>query len=160
MADITYVPTWAGFIYLAVVLDAWRERTVGWTIGETITSDLVISALNMALSMRSPQGVIHHSDRGSQHTSLAFGKRCQEMGVRASMGSVGDAYDNAMAESFFASLECEILERTVLKTKSEARTALFTYIEGWNNPRRRHGSIGMMSPNAFEASAKKSEMRS
>ena len=159
VADMTYVPTWAGFIYLAVVLDVWSRRIVGWAIGETMTSDLVISALNMALSMRSPQGVIHHSDQGSQYTSLAFGKRCQEMGVRPSMGSVGDAYDNAMAESFFASLECELLKRTVLKTKSEARTALFSYIEGWYNPRRRHGSIGMVAPNAFEAEARNNQNR-
>ena len=133
VADMTYVPTWAGFIYLAVVLDVWSRRIVGWAIGETMSSELVISALNMAHAMRSPDGVIHHSDQGSQYTSLAFGKRCREMGVRPSMGSVGDAYDNAMAESFFASLECELLERTVLPTKSAARTALFSYIEGWPN---------------------------
>ena len=158
VADMTYVPTWAGFIYLAVVLDVWSRRIVGWAIGETMEAALVISALNMALSMRVPNGgfgLIHHSDQGSQYTSLAFGKRCQEMGVRPSMGSVGDAYDNAMAESFFASLECELLERTVLKTKSEARTALFSYIEGWYNPRRRHSSIGMMAPNVFEANEMK-----
>ena len=159
VADMTYVPTWAGFIYLAVVLDVWSRRIVGWAIGETMSSDLVISALNMALAMRSPDGVIHHSDQGSQYTSLAFGKRCREMGVRPSMGSVGDAYDNAMAESFFASLECELLKRTVLPTKSAARTALFSYIEGWYNPRRRHGSIGMMAPNAFEAKARKNQKR-
>ncbi len=159
VADMTYVPTWAGFIYLAVVLDVWSRRIVGWAIGETMEAALVISALNMALSMRVPNGgagLIHHSDQGSQYTSLAFGKRCQEMGVRPSMGSVGDAYDNAMAESFFANLECELLERTVLKTKSAARTALFSYIEGWYNPRRRHGSIGM-APNAFEARATKNQ---
>ena len=160
VADMTYVPTWAGFIYLAIVLDVWSRRIVGWAIGETMEAALVVSALNMALSMRVPNGgagLIHHSDQGSQYTSLAFGKRCREMGVRPSMGSVGDAYDNAMAESFFASLECELLERTVLKTKSEARTALFSYIEGWYNPRRRHGSIGMMAPNAFEAKARKNQ---
>ena len=127
------MPTWAGFIYLAVVLDVWSRRIVGWAIGETMSSGLVISELNMALAMRSPDGVIHHSDQGSQYTSLVFGKRCREMGVRPSMGSVGDAYDNAMAESFFASLECELLKRTVLPTKSAARTALFSYIEGWPN---------------------------
>ena len=106
---------------------------VGWAIGETMSSELVISALNMALAMRSPNGVIHHSDQSSQYTSSAFGKRCRKIGVRPSMGSVGDAYDNAMAESFFASLECELLKRTVLPTKSAARTALFSYIEGWPN---------------------------
>ena len=162
VADMTYVPTWAGFIYLAVVLDVWSRRIVGWAIGETMSSDLVISALNMALTMRVPKGgagLIHHSDQGSQYTSLAFGKRCREMGVRPSMGSVGDAYDNAMAESFFANLECELLKRTVLPTKSAARTELFSYIEGWYNPRRRHSAINMMAPNAFEAKATKNEKR-
>ena len=158
VADMTYVPTWAGFIYLAIVLDVWSRRIVGWAIGETMEAALVVSALNMALSIRVPNGgagLIHHSDQGSQYTSLAFGRRCIEMGVRPSMGSVGDAYDNAMAESFFASLECELLERTVLRTKSEARTVLFGYIEGWYNPRRRHGSIGMLAPNVFEIFAEK-----
>jgi putative transposase len=93
----------------------------------------VIEALNMALGQRGARGVIHHSDQGCQYTSGAFGKRCEAMGVRPSMGSVGDAYDNAMAESFFASLECELLDRRVFKTKREARVALFTYIEGWYN---------------------------
>ena len=136
VGDMTYVPTWAGFISLAIVLDVWSRRIVGWAIGETMEAALVISALNMALSMRVPNGgagLIHHSDQGTQYTSLAFGRRCIEMGVRPSMGSVGDAYDNAMASILFASLECELLERSVLRTKSEARTALFSYIEGWPN---------------------------
>jgi putative transposase len=110
VADMTYVPTWAGFIYLAVVLDVWSRRIVGWAIGEHMTTELVITALNMALQQRRPKGVIHHSDQGCQYTSLAFGKRCAQMGVRPSMGSVGDAYDNAMAESFFATLECELID--------------------------------------------------
>jgi len=142
VADITYVPTWAGFVYLAVVIDLWSRRVVGWRIGETLHADLVLAALNMALQQRRAHGVIHHSDRGSQYTSLAFGQRCQEMNVRPSMGSVGDAYDNAMAESFFARLECELLNRRSFKSKAEARTALFTYIEGWYNPRRRHSALG------------------
>jgi putative transposase len=150
VADITYVSTWAGFIYLAVVIDVWSRRVVGWQIGEQMTADLVINALNMALTQRRPESVIHHSDQGSQYTSLAFGKRCEQFGVRPSMGTVGDAYDNAMAESFFASLECELLNRRAFKTKFEARTALFTYIEGWYNPRRRHSGIEQKSPAAFE----------
>ena len=150
VADMTYVPTWAGFIYLAIVLDVWSRRVVGWSIGERMLSDLVLAALNMALAQRKPRKVIHHSDQGSQYTSLAFGNRCTEMGVRPSMGSVGDAYDNAMAESFFATLECELLERRSFKTKTEARTALFTYIEGWYNPRRRHSGLGYLSPMNFE----------
>jgi putative transposase len=150
VADITYVPTWAGFIYLAIVLDVWSRRIVGWAIGEDLRVQLVLAALNMALATRRAKGVIHHNDQGSQYTSLEFGKRCREMGVRPSMGSVGDAYDNAMAESFFATLECELIARRSWRTKAEARTALFTYIEGWYNPRRRHSALGQCSPMEFE----------
>jgi putative transposase len=150
VADMTYVPTWAGFIYLAVVLDVWSRRIVGWAIGEQMTSDLVLAALNMALQQRKPKGVIHHSDQGSQYTSIAFAQRCEKMGVRPSMGTVGDAYDNAMAESFFATLECELIDRRSWPTKTDARMALFTYIEGWYNPRRRHSALGQMSPAHFE----------
>ena len=105
---MTYVPTWAGFISLAIVLDVWSRRVAGWAIGEQMTSGLVLAALNMAIQQRKPKTVIHHSDQGSQYTSLAFGQRCAKLGVRPSMGGVGDAYDNAIAESFFASLECEL----------------------------------------------------
>jgi len=150
VADMTYIPTWAGFIYLAVVVDVWSRRIVGWSFSETMTSDLVLAALNMALELRKPEGVIHHSDQGSQYTSIAFGKRCKEMGVRPSMGTVGDAYDNAMAESVFASLECELIDRRSFKTKTEARLAVFTWIEAWYNPRRRHSAHGRISPINFE----------
>jgi putative transposase len=150
VADMTYIPTWAGFIYLAVVVDVWSRRIVGWSFGETMTSELVLAALNMALELRKPDGVIHHSDQGSQYTSIAFGKRCKEMGVRPSMGTVGDAYDNAMAESVFASLECELIERRSFKTKTQARLAVFTWIEAWYNPRRRHSAHGRISPVNFE----------
>ena len=152
VADMTYVPTWAGFIFLAIVLDVWSRRVVGWAIGEQMTSEFVLSALNMAISQRRPTDVIHHSDQGSQYTSVAFGQRCAKMGVRPSMGSVGDAYDNAMAESFFASLECELIDRRSFQTKAEARMAVFTYIEGWYNPRRRHSALGRISPINFERS--------
>ena len=150
VADMTYVPTWAGFIYLAVVIDVWSRRVVGWSIGEDMRTELVLGALNMAIATRKPEQVIHHSDHGSQYASIAFGKRCQDMGVRPSMGSVGDAYDNALAESFFASLECELLNRRSFKTKTEARQAVFTWIEGWYNPRRRHSALGYLSPIKFE----------
>jgi len=150
VADMTYVPTWAGFIYLAVVLDAWSRRVVGWAIGETMTAELVLAALNMALQQRKPSEVIHHSDQGSQYASIAFGERCKKMGVRPSMGSVGDAYDNAMAESFFASLECELIDRKSWQTKTEARLALFTYIDAWYNPRRRHSTLDYLSPMNYE----------
>jgi putative transposase len=150
VADMTYVPTWAGFIFLAVVLDVFSRRVVGWAIGQDMSTELVLRALNMALAQRKPGGVIHHSDQGCQYTSLAFGKRCRDMGVRPSMGSVGDAYDNAMAESFFATLECELIDRRSWPTKAEARMALFTWIEGWYNPRRRHSALDYVSPMVFE----------
>ena len=114
VADITYVPTWSGFLYLAVVVDAWSRRVVGWAMETHLRTELVLQALNMALWQRKPETVIHHSDHGTQYTSIAFGLRCKEAGVRPSMGSVGDAYDNAMCESFFATLECELIERRSL----------------------------------------------
>ena len=115
-----------------------------------MTAELVLASLNMALELRKPEDVIHHSDQGSQHTSPAFGKRCKEMGVRPSMGTVGDAYDNAMAESVFASLEYELIERRSFKTKTEARLAVFTWIEARYDPRRRHSAHGRISPVNFE----------
>jgi putative transposase len=151
VADITYISTWAGFLFLAIVLDVWSRRIVGWAMATHLKTDLVLQALDMALEQRRPWGVIHHSDQGCQYTSLAFGRRCDLMGVRPSMGSVGDAYDNAMAESFFGTLECELLDRYSFRTPVEARTAVFRYIEGWYNPRRRHSSLGYLSPAKFEA---------
>ena len=150
VADITYIPTWAGFLYLAVVLDAFSRRIVGWSMATTLAKQLVLDALNMALATRRPRGVIHHSDQGSQYTSIEFGHRCRDAGVRPSMGSVGDAYDNAMCESFFATLECELLDRCRFKTQAEARRAVFEFIEGFYNPRRRHSSIGYLSPIDYE----------
>ena len=150
VADMTYIPTWAGFLYLAVVTDVYSRKVVGWAFGVRMTADLVIAALNMALLTRKPASVIHHSDQGSQYTSVAFGQRCKQMNVRPSMGTVGDAYDNAMAESFFATLECELIDRRVWKTQTEARLAVFTWIEAWYNPHRRHSSLGQMSPINFE----------
>jgi putative transposase len=107
----------------------------------------------MALGQRRPASVIHHSDQGSQYTSLAFGIRCKEAGVRPSMGSVGDAYDNAMCESFFATLECELLQRRTSRTKAQARMAIFIFIEGWYNPSRRHSALGYLSPTDYERTA-------
>lgn len=150
VSDITYVPTWAGFIFLAIVLDVWSRKVVGWSIGEDLRTELVLAALDMALMQRAAEAVVFHSDKGCQYTSVKFGQRCQEMGVQPSTGTTGDAYDNAMAESFFATLECELLNRRAFKSKAEARSALFTYIEGWYNPRRRHGSIGYVAPSEFE----------
>ena len=130
VADITYVPTGAGFLYLAVVLDAWSRRVIGWAMASHLRTELVLAALDMALAQRRPTGVIHHSDQGCQYTALAFGRRCRDAGVRRSIGSVGDAYDNAMCESFFATLERELLDRERFRTQAGARLAVFDFIEG------------------------------
>jgi len=150
VADITCIRTWAGFLYLAVVLDAFSRRVVGWAMANHLRMALVLDALEMAIHQRKPLAVIHHSDRGSQYTSLAFGKRCREAGVRPSMGSVGDAYDNALCESFFATLECELLDRHTFRSRDQARSAVFEFIEGWYNPHRRHSSIGYRSLLKYE----------
>jgi putative transposase len=150
VADITYVPTGAGFLYLAVVLDACSRRIVGWAMSTRLVTRLVLDALEMALATRRPNGVIHHSDQGSQYTSIEFGQRCRAAGVRPSMGSVGDAYDNAMCESFFATLECELLARQHFNNQAAARTAVFGFIEGFYNRRRRHSAIGYLSPVDYE----------
>jgi putative transposase len=153
VADVTYIPTWAGFLFLAVVIDVWSRKVIGWSMATHMRTELVMNALNMAITTRQPGDVIHHSDHGSQYTSLAFGRRCEALGIQLSMGSVGDCFDNAMAESFFASLECELIDRSVFRTTKEARLAVFDYIEGFYNPQRRHSSIGMMSPVRFEQTA-------
>lgn len=150
VADITYVPTWAGFLFLAVVLDACTRRIVGWAMANHLRTELVLDALNMALYRRRPEDAIHHSDQGTQYTSIAFGLRCKQAGVRPSMGSVGDCFDNAMCESFFATLECELLDRTTLRTQAQAKLALFEFIEGWYNPHRRHSGLGYLSPAVYE----------
>lgn len=150
VADITYVPIRTGYLYLAVVLDAFSRRIVGWSMATHLRTELVLDALQMALEQRRPLAVIHHSDQGCQYTSYAFGTRCRQAGVRPSMGKVGDAYDNAMCESFFASLECELLDRARFASATEARMAVFEFIEGWYNPTRRHSSLGYLSPIQFE----------
>jgi putative transposase len=153
VADITYVPTWAGTLYLAVVLDVWSRRIIGWAMATHLRTSLVVAALEMAIAQRRPSAVIHHSDQGCQYTAIEFGRRCREANVRPSMGSVGDCYDNAMCESFFATLECELLDRVTLRTPAEGRTAVFDFIEGWYNPTRRHSSLDYVSPVAFEQQA-------
>lgn len=158
VADITYVPTAPGFLFLAVVLDAWSRKVVGWRLANHLRAELVVEALEMACAQRRPEGVIHHSDQGTQYTSIAFGIRCRAAKVRPSMGSVGDAYDNAIAESFFASLECELLEQHGVRSKAETRIAIFEWIEGWYNSRRRHSALDYLSPNDFEARAEEALM--
>lgn len=150
VADITYVPTWAGFLFLAIVLDAFSRRIVGWAMATHLKTELVLAALEMARTQRRPQSVIHHSDHGSQYTALAFGERCETLGVRPSRGTVGDCYDNALCESFFATLECELIDRRTFRSHAEARTAIFRFIEGWYNPHRRHSALGQRSPITYE----------
>jgi putative transposase len=150
VADITYIPTLTGCLYLAMVLDVWSRRIVGWSMRTDLTTQGVLDALNMAVMQRQPSNVIHHSDHGCQYTSDSFVQRCQEAGVALSMGSIGDAYDNAMAESFFATLERELLSQRSFRNPTDARSAVFEWIEGWYNSRRRHSSIGRTSPINFE----------
>ena len=150
VADITYIPTWAGFLYLAVVLDVFSRRIVGWAMANHLRTELILEALDMALERRRPTDVIHHSDQGCQYTSIAFGSRCREAGVRPSMGSVGDCFDNAMAESFFATLECELLAKHRFHSQAQAIPVVFAFIEGWYNTRRRHSAIDYLSPIEFE----------
>lgn len=151
VADITYIPTWVGFLYLAVVVDAFSRRVVGWSMANHLRSELVLGALEMALQRRRPAaGAVHHSDQGSQYTSLAYGRRLREAGLLASMGSRGDCFDNALCESFFATLECELLDRQAFTNRIAARMAVFDFIERWYNPFRRHSALDQRSPVQFE----------
>ena len=150
VADMTYVPTWMGFLYLAVVIDVWSRRVVGWSMGERMTSDLVLAALNMALEQRKPKGVIHHSDQGSQYTSEHFQKLLDEQGITCSMSRAGEVWDNSAMESFFSSLKTERTARKVYRTRGQARSDVFDYIECFYNPTRRHSTLGYLSPVQFE----------
>lgn len=155
VADITYIPTVAGFLFLAVVLDAWSRKIVGWAMSSRLVTQLVVDAMSMAVERRGPiAGVVHHSDQGCQYTSIEFGRHCREAGVRPSMGSVGDCYDNAMCESFFATLECELLDRRRFVDRAEAELAVFDFIEGFYNTRRRHSAVAYLAPAAFEEKAR------
>src|SRR5437867_3774241 len=146
----TYVPTWTGFLFLAVVLDVFSRRIVGWAMANHLRTELIVGALDMALERRRPEDVIHHSDQGCQYTSIEFGARCHEAGVRPSMGSVRDCFDNAMCESFFATLECELLAKHRFHSQAQAGPVVFEFIEGWYNTQRRHSALGYVSPIAHE----------
>jgi putative transposase len=151
VADITYLPTAAGFAYLATIIDAWSRRVVGWSIDSRQRAELVIAAIDAAIASRLPgPGLVHHSDRGTQYTSVAVGAHLQAAGIAASMGTPGGAYDNAMAESFFASLETELIDRSSWLTIEAARSAVFDYIEIFYNRTRRHSALGNLSPAEFE----------
>jgi putative transposase len=151
VADITQHRTDEGWVYGAFVLDAWSRRVLGWSLGDHCRTELVADALDMALWRRQgADGCIHHSDHGCQYTSWAFGHRLREAGLRGSMGTVGDAYDNAMAESFFATLQTELLDRQRWTSREQLAQAIFDFVEAFYNPTRRHTSLGMLSPNTFE----------
>ena len=150
VADIKYIPTAAGWLYLAVVLDCFSRRVVGWSMRDDLRAELVVDALEMAVARRRPRpGLVHHSDQGSQYVSLLFGERCREAGIEISMGCTS-AHDNAVAESFFASLTKDLLRRSSLRSRAEARTAVFDYIETFYNPLRLHSTLDYRSPADYE----------
>ena len=151
VADITYVRSGEGFVYLAFILDVCSRRVVGWSMATHLRTEIVVDALQMAIARRKPApGLVHHSDRGAQYTSLSFGKRLEDEGLLPSMGRVGSAYDNALAESFVATLKTELLYCNTWPTRQAARTAIFEYIEGFYNTRRRHSALSYLSPAEFE----------
>jgi putative transposase len=150
-ADITYVPTWEGWLYVALVVDAWSRRIVGWSMREGLEAALVVDALGMAATSRRPRvGAIHHSDRGSQYASTIFGRTLAESGLVASMGRRGSALDNAACESAIASFKTELVHRRSFRSRNAAREEVFRWIEGWYNRRRRHSALGYLSPADFE----------
>lgn len=150
-ADITYLRTWEGWVYLAAVQDLFSRRIVGWSMADHMRTELVVDALKMAVHRRQPErGLIHHSDQGSQYVSLAFGQLARGNGIAQSMGHVGSAYDNAVSETFFATLKKELIHRRTWPTKAELRPEVFEFIEGFYNRRRRHSYLGWLSPAEFE----------
>ena len=150
--DVTEHPTREGKVYLAAVLDAYSRRVVGWSIADHIRSELVVDALQMAIwRRRPPEGqTVAHSDHGSQHTSWAFGRRLRAAGLLGSMGTIGDCFDNSVAESFFGSLQLELLDEHRWETRDQLANAIFDWIETWYNPRRRHSYCKMLSPIDYE----------
>jgi putative transposase len=151
VADITQQRTDQGWLYLAVVLDAFSRRVVGWSMADHLRTELVLDALDMAISQRNPAaGLVCHSDHGCQYTSFAYGRRLTASGLVASMGTVGDALDNAVAESFFATLECELLDRHHWPDRQTLRTAIFDFIEVFYNRQRRHSTLDYTSPADYE----------
>jgi putative transposase len=152
VCNLKYIQTGQGFLFLAVVQDVFSRRIIGWSIRDDLKAELVLDALGMAVSVRGDQaaGVVAHSDHGSQYVSLAYGAYAKQSGIDLSMGSIGDPWDNAVAESFFASLEKELLRRERFATREQARLRVFWYIECFYNPRRRHSSLGMLSPIDYE----------
>jgi putative transposase len=158
VADVTYLRTWEGWLYLAAVQDAYSRAIVGWSMAEHMRSELVVDALEMAVARRRPApGLIHHSDQGSQYVSLAFGQAARDAGIARSMGSKGDCYDNAVAESFFATLKKELVHRRSWPTRRELSSEVFDYIEAFYNRVRRHSTLAMLSPLQFENTTRRCE---
>jgi putative transposase len=160
VADVTEHPTADGKVYLAVVLDAFSRLVLGWSIAGHMRAELVVDALQMAIWRRRPsQGrTVHHSDHGAQYTSWAFGRRLRAAGLLGSMGSIGDAFDNAVAESFFGTLQLELLDEHRWDSRAQLASAIFEWIEAWYNPRRRHSYCGMLSPADYEAAYHASQL--
>ena len=150
LTDITEHPTREGKVYCAVVLDAFSRRVVGWSIDSSQTSNLVVNALGMAIENRQGEGVVIHSDHGTQYTSWAFTRRALDSGLVPSMGSIGDCYDNGQMESFWARMQVELLNRKRRNTRLELANAIFEYLEIFHNRQRRHSSLGMLSPIEYE----------
>lgn len=151
IADLTYLRTWEGWLYLAAVQDAFSRAIVGWAMADHMRAELVVDALKMAIARRRPKpGLIHHSDQGSQYVSLAFGQAAGGAGIARSMGSKGDCFDNAVAESFFATLKKELVHRRSWPTRRELSNEVFAYVEAFYNRTRRHSTLGMLSPSQFE----------
>jgi putative transposase len=151
VADITYVPTHEGWLFLAAVMDLYSRKIVGWSMREDLEAPLVVDAISMAITRRTPKpGLVHHSDRGSQYTSVAMGRTLRDTKIMASMGSKGDPWDNASAESCISTIKNELVKRRTFATRDQARLALFRYIEAFYNPLRRHSSLEMLSPNEYE----------
>jgi putative transposase len=153
LADITYIPTQEGFLYLAFILDTHSRRIVGWSMGSHMRTELVVAALEMAVWRRKPSaGLVHHSDRGAQYTAISFGRRLEEVGIVPSMGRTGSALDNAMAESFVATLKTELVHRRRFPDRGVARSAIFEYLEAFYNRRRMHSALSYRSPMSYEES--------
>ena len=151
VADITYLRTWEGWLYLAAVQDAYSRRIVGWAMTEHMRAELVVDALQMAVHRRRPDpGLIHHSDQGGQYVSLGFGQKARDAGISVSMGSKGDAFDNAVAESFFATIKKELVHRQPWPSRRDLSSAVFEYIEAFYNRQRRHSTLGYLSPEEYE----------
>ena len=151
VADISYLRSWEGFVYLAVVVDAFSRKVVGWAMADHLRTELVLDAVGMAITTRKPPaGTVHHTDRGSQYTSYEFGKALRASGLLASMGRIGSAFDNAMAESVFSTLKTELIYRRSWPTRHELEMEVFSYLEGFYNTRRRHSRLGNLSPTDYE----------